>query len=400
MKRFFLFTTLLLCTLSARAQKQDLLDFVFNPPWLLTPSEVVLNYPGVDYYPLLEALYPPAELLAAFPEENCTLSGFEFAGHDAYIVFPSSDPNDTIRRFVAIISPETTMGDSNKGLLLVINQSLGRALGMPLKENSWVDNLDEGITVNIDDVWQSDSALFAPFYMTMEIFGSAPALYGFMVERNPEDPDLLPEAAYDEPTEAYDEPTEAVKTLEEALEDGTAPHLLFRDIPIEGPLEVFCRKLEKLGYVRDNAFTPTVDYEAHLTGSYGNMPCHIYLCASPITKTVYGVDVFLGHSTYWNELKNTASRFEGLLETKYNSEGERQEQYGSPYFEGCNNELRGLASGFVVYQNEISCVDTELGVGFVTVSISPDKQNNAGWVCISFLDYGFLGAQKELQQLI
>lgn len=399
MKRFFVCTILLMCTLVGRAQKHDLLDFIFNPPWTLSAEEVLLNYPGLEDLPLLEALYPPAELLYAFPEENITFSGFTYAGHDAFVIIPHNEPLATFDNFLAIISPETTMGDDNKGVFLITLQTLGSALGAPEAENSVVDDLGGGIKVHIEDVWQSDGALFAPFYMTMDIYGSAPALYGFMVNRPYEEAPAEVAPAEVAPAEAV-EPDEAhTKTLTEAILDGTAPHLLFRGKTINGPLEEFCKELEGLGYVRDYNFEPTIYHDAHFTGKYGNMACDLYVTASPLSKVAYRVEVRLGGSSLWGELKKTFAHFESLLINKY-SEGERDVQYGAPYFDGSSDIFRGLYEGFVVYKNEIVPENLNDGVGFVTISIEAASPSGGGYVSILFEDYNIFFAQEEYNDLI
>ena len=410
MKKLLLCLALLLGALTANAQKQELTDFLASPPWWLAVNELEANYPGTELYPLLEALYPAPVDIALFPDDMPTLAGFTFAGHDAYVSFAAENYQTHFSEFIAFLSPETTMGDTSMGIYTTIVHTLDTLFGPAIEERYDTSTLDESTTLVMGDFWKADEFSLCPIYIT-STQSDAPVYYGIMCAYDgiPREDALKLIAAEEalkliavEEGEYVDEDDELTdEEIEEAafllsLVEGTAPHLKFRNVELYGTLEEFCSALQAIGYVRQENYVPTPEYAARLTGKYGNLPCEIYVAITPISQVVYGVDVRLGHSTRWGELKKTFALFEGLFEKKYVG-GERDEQYGSPYFDGCGTELMGIREEWVVFRNEFA--NYEDGVGFITLSIESEDGLN-GWVCISFADYNILLARAELEELI
>lgn len=138
-------------------------------------------------------------------------------------------------------------------------------------------------------------------------------------------------------------------------------HLEFRDIPIDGPIKTFVKKLKKQGYkqVFDNGRYRTFE------GRFAVGDARITVYSTEKTKTVWKVCVVFGVYDSWNEANNIYSSLKDLYVTKYGTPNNVYEFFAPEYigreFEAITNEKGACASFFDVpngYINiTIDCID-------------------------------------------
>ncbi len=225
MKRLLISLVVLLCTFATRAQTQDLVTFLLNAPWTLTPREVLLNYEGLEDYPLLEALYPiSGELNSKMStyidsEGGATvLGGFNFGEFDAYTVLLSKNYDSRFDAMFSFISPESTAGVPAEIVLMGLYSQMTEQLGDPAKENSEVEEIEEGLYIHLFDIWHSgENVAVALCCFSSPEMGEEPFLYGYMLIHDPGE-EYVEEVEY-----VVEEAAATEQLAEEAVEYVVAP---------------------------------------------------------------------------------------------------------------------------------------------------------------------------------
>ena len=117
-------------------------------------------------------------------------------------------------------------------------------------------------------------------------------------------------------------------------------HMLFKNIPIDGALDSFVRKMEREG------FTTTYSYQdgtvVVMKGPFIGQICEIYIIATNNTKTVWKVVAQLPQKKSWNTLKTDYFKLKELYTTKYGQPSDSFEFFSKPYYEGDGYELQAL----------------------------------------------------------
>lgn len=116
-------------------------------------------------------------------------------------------------------------------------------------------------------------------------------------------------------------------------------HIDFKGIPLEGDLDSYVSKMKEAGY----NFIKIVDGDiALMEGKFTGKDAQIYISATPKTKTVCRVFVFLEKHTSWTSLKNEYFKYKDLYKQKYGEDSESFEFFKDPYYEGDGYELQAV----------------------------------------------------------
>ena len=131
-------------------------------------------------------------------------------------------------------------------------------------------------------------------------------------------------------------------------------HLEFRDIPIDGPLKSFVKKLKKQGYkqISNN------DRYRTLEGRFAIGDAQISVYSTEKTKTVWKICVIFGIYESWKEAKSIYSSLKDLYVTKYGKPNNTYEIFAPEYigkeFEAIKNEKGAYACFFDVPNGSIN----------------------------------------------
>lgn len=90
-------------------------------------------------------------------------------------------------------------------------------------------------------------------------------------------------------------------------------HMTFKGIEIDGDLPSFVAKLEAQGFIKQSIGE---DY-ATMTGSFTAEDVKLYIHATPISKTVYGVSVIYKPQDSWPHQESHYRNLAKSLKTKY-----------------------------------------------------------------------------------
>lgn len=138
-------------------------------------------------------------------------------------------------------------------------------------------------------------------------------------------------------------------------------HLEFRDIPIDGTLKSFVKKLKKQGYKQIlNKGTYII-----LEGRFAVGDAQISVYSTEKTKTVWKVSAIFGIYESWNEIKGLYSKLKDLYIAKYGNPNNTYEflvpSYIGKELEAIKNEKGACASFFDVPNGTISIVVDSMG---------------------------------------
>lgn len=116
-------------------------------------------------------------------------------------------------------------------------------------------------------------------------------------------------------------------------------HLTFKNIPIDGTIETFIKKMEENGF--QQTYLAGDESGAVMEGEFVNMKCEIFILASPKTKYVWKVLVKLPEETSWYSLKSDYFKYKKAYTEKYGKSTD-YEFFSKPYYEGDGYELQAL----------------------------------------------------------
>lgn len=114
-------------------------------------------------------------------------------------------------------------------------------------------------------------------------------------------------------------------------------HLTFKNVPIDGHINAFVKKLESIGFKQ----LALVDNYALVEGDFGGEDRKVLILASVSTKVVSDVAVVLEESDSWHRLKSVYTEYKSLLASKY-GQGISEEEFETPYYEGDGYETSAI----------------------------------------------------------
>lgn len=115
-------------------------------------------------------------------------------------------------------------------------------------------------------------------------------------------------------------------------------HIKFKNIPIDGHINLFTRSMERIGYVK----TKTLKNCTIFTGDFAGKKCEIYVLYTDKTNTVWKVGVFLPESSNWYKLKSDYQDFKEQYTMKYGLPSDTFEFFSKPYYEGDGYEIQAI----------------------------------------------------------
>jgi hypothetical protein len=284
MKRLLLSLAVLVSTLASYAQSNDILDFVCDTPWTLTPREIELNYEGVETYPLLEALYPlSGDIIGEFSsyfEGSTTLEGFRYAGLDAYVMVNSWGENNNFDTFIAFLSPERTADAPSEDVLTLLCMEIVARCGDPIHEEVQEIKISDKTSIYTMACWRSGAdSIVTVFFMVNPELSENPLLYGYVGSYDP-GKEYIEEVEYIVAEEAAEEavaeeavaeePAEAESISEVALEAPQSLIYLIHNTPWGCSKEVFDEMFGDHVVTIDEAFATEPTLLANLKQNFGS----------------------------------------------------------------------------------------------------------------------------------
>ncbi len=141
-------------------------------------------------------------------------------------------------------------------------------------------------------------------------------------------------------------------------------HLTFKNIPINGDVNIFAKELVKQGFTiketKGNVIT--------LSGSYISRDCEVLILGTKGTNIIWKVIIFLPKETNWYSIKSDFLKLKEQFIVKYNT-GKSYEFFSSPYDEGDGYEMQAVRLEKCTYS---TFWDTQ--GGSITLKISKYEQ--------------------------
>lgn len=154
-------------------------------------------------------------------------------------------------------------------------------------------------------------------------------------------------------------------------------HLTFRGVPIEGDLNTFVGKLEKLGY-RNLGIEPAPNTVV-LTGEFTNKDAMILVVSNENKQNVWKVGVLFDASDSWDYLVSQYDYYKELYTKKYGKPVSHIESFEKDYYKD-SGQLFALSQGWVKYESFF-----EVDNGDIKVSIAPFEYGK-GTVVLEYQD--------------
>lgn len=154
------------------------------------------------------------------------------------------------------------------------------------------------------------------------------------------------------------------------------PHMDFKGIPIDGPLNSFVQKLQGKGFIKDSNVGDDI---VIMKGEFANEDTFLYILASSKTKTVWKVCVEFPKISTWSTLKMKYFEFKDLYTKKY-GEPQSYEFFSSPYKEGDGYEMNAVNSEKCTHSSYFKIKEGYIAIdmakkGAIEISYE-DAQNN------------------------
>lgn len=115
-------------------------------------------------------------------------------------------------------------------------------------------------------------------------------------------------------------------------------HITFRDVPIDGNINAFVKKLEAKGYTQEKTF----DNGVRMSGSFLNKTCEVWVYCTPVSRTTTKVIVYMPKDNSWSSLKSTYLTLKEQYTKKYGTPSDEFEFFSTPYYEGDGYETQAL----------------------------------------------------------
>ncbi len=161
------------------------------------------------------------------------------------------------------------------------------------------------------------------------------------------------------------------------------PHLCFKDVPMDGQIEQFAKKLCDSGFQRlDNNDKDFII----LTGHFAGKDTQVTVTGTAKSSQVLQVTVFLPEQDTWQLLKSEYTSLKKTLDSKY-SLIQSNNKFSYPFSEGDGFEMTALADNKCNYSSAYKCVDPSSGQTLGNIFLSIVKFSNEGCVTISYFDH-------------
>ena len=115
-------------------------------------------------------------------------------------------------------------------------------------------------------------------------------------------------------------------------------HLEFRGIPIDGKIDSFVNKLERLGYTVSKQAGSNVI----MKGTFAGKDATLFILGTPKTNTVWKVAVNFSEASSWSSIKSDYKYYKEMFTKKYGTPKDVYEFFAKPYYEGDGYELQAL----------------------------------------------------------
>jgi hypothetical protein len=112
----------------------------------------------------------------------------------------------------------------------------------------------------------------------------------------------------------------------------------FLGIKVDGKLNEVVTKFKQKGFT----ITAPDSNNPILEGKAGNLNVEIVIFSSPISKTVYKLNVYLPKQTSWSNIKSEYQDYLNTLTDKYGAPTSTYDFFESPYKEGDGDEMLGI----------------------------------------------------------
>lgn len=112
------------------------------------------------------------------------------------------------------------------------------------------------------------------------------------------------------------------------------PHLTFKNVPIDGDIDVFAGRLRANGIVKTGDFT--------FAGPFAGLDVTAAVAVTPISETVYSVAVHFPSSAVWEETYETFAFYRQKLTEVYGDPKTSVDKFDFPYAHGDGYPLKAM----------------------------------------------------------
>ena len=134
-------------------------------------------------------------------------------------------------------------------------------------------------------------------------------------------------------------------------------HLKFKDIPIDGKLSTFVKKLKEQGYTQ----TDKEEYYYSLKGKFAGEDVNITPYGTEITKTVWKVMVTINNNE-WSTLLDKYFDFKNLYKAKYGNPVAEFELFHNPNLIGSDEKLKAIKNDEAVFGSFFEVLNGHISV--------------------------------------
>lgn len=142
-------------------------------------------------------------------------------------------------------------------------------------------------------------------------------------------------------------------------------HLEFKNIPLNGKIDDFVKKLQTQGY----SIEKREDAGIIMNGQFTGKDAEVMVLNTKKTKTVWKVVIFLPKKTSWYSIKSEYNYYTEMFTKKYGTPSHSFSFFSDPYYEGDGYEMSALRNDKCTF---LSSYHTQEGI--ITVEISKYQQ--------------------------
>lgn len=149
----------------------------------------------------------------------------------------------------------------------------------------------------------------------------------------------------------------------------------FMGVKVEGDKAAFIKKFKENGYVvvSENANSAT------MKGTLGGTEYELILHATPKSKQIWKLSVFLPEATSWNTIKREYEDYLNILTEKYGTPDKKYAFFSSPYYEGDGYEMSAITlekCNYFAYWNDSIGISIQISK-YKQVKISYENAKNS-----------------------
>ena len=174
-------------------------------------------------------------------------------------------------------------------------------------------------------------------------------------------------------------------------EMATSTHLKFKDVPLDGPLNLFVSRLERKGFKdaqKRGVITKLMESDSQqgsavLRGDFaGFKDCTLYVSTLSGKDLVARITVAFAVHDQWDALHNDYANLKSMLTEKYGKPDAVTERFQRDWPGGLDDQMRMIMVGQDAYK--YSC-RFDVPEGSITLRIDHDSYTN-GFVTLTYLD--------------